>query len=234
MVGELFSQQREFLANYDWIDLIAATGYLIFDGFNAINSTGNNYTLFDSSHASKVVADYSTNSGTVGAYTTFTTFAATADDGQANKDLDIDFDTSEFQLPRTIKGDVIARVTLGGDDITGAIVDSVYITAKLRKWDGSSETEIASATSATESAISPSEIVPHTLIINVANPTLIKKGEQIRLTIEVYTQDAGGGTIRLAHDPNDSAIEEDDGGAGAMTAGSTRLTVAIPFRLDFM
>ncbi len=54
--GQLFPPGRDVTASYNYIDIANGTGVVIFDGFNAIDSTGNNYALSESAAAKAVTA----------------------------------------------------------------------------------------------------------------------------------------------------------------------------------
>jgi len=208
--GDLFPPRGGQTINYDWIDIASATGYIVFDGLNAKDSVGNNFILIDSSHATKLAG---TDSASVVVKTNVT--------GNSGLSLDADFDLSEFQLPRTIEGNGFLRLSACAFN-ANAIADFVF-TAKLRKWDGASETPIVSATSTTGPIPGNGERT-RTLIL-VIPKTHFKKGEQLRLTIEVTTSDNDVYTI--GHNPQDAAV-------GNFSAGNSRMTLAIPFKLDFM
>ncbi len=222
-IQRLFPPGREFIASYDWIDAISATGYIVFDGVNAEDSTGDNYILTDSPHSSTLTP---TAKGTGKPNITQNLFGNGVG-GTPGKGSDIDFDLSQFQLPRTIEGTALVRVSISGDGTGGNDPANVYIVARLRKYGTViGEVEIASVQSATESSVTDTEEKGMVLQITVPK-THFKKGEQLRLTIEVWSESAITHRIDLGHDPNDGAF-------GQFSAGNSRLAVAVPFKLDFM
>ena len=219
----LFPPRREILASYDWIDVISATGYIVFDGVNAQDSTGNNYVLLDSSHSRTIVP--LSPSGYV--LTRISTDVyGNGVGGTPGMGTDIDFDLTEFQLPKTIKGQALIGISYSGDGIVGDDPLNVYLIARLRKWDGSSETEIASVQSPTQASVISSEEVGLFLKMDIPQ-THFKKGEQLRLTIEVWSESNTTFTMDLAHDPNNGEVAQ-------FSAGNSKLSIAIPFKLDFM
>ncbi len=206
----LFKEEREPLINYDWIDVASATGYIVFDGLNALNSGGNDYILIDSNHKASIAG--STAEGVDPVIKTNATSGAA---------LDLDFDLSPFQLPRTIEGEAIVKVSVaaGGAATTGTI-----IIAKLRKYSvATGEVEIASTTSDSFNS-GLNEDHSRTLKLTVPK-THFKQGQQLRLTIMTSTTDAD--LYHLAHNPRDTAV-------GNFKAANSRLSVAVPFKLDFM
>ncbi|KKK80157.1 hypothetical protein LCGC14_2826290, partial [marine sediment metagenome] len=210
---------------FDWVDFVAATGYVIFDGVNAINSTGSNYMLIDAQAASGAFG----NDNRAGSGAKTTPFITVTQGGGAGptKSMDLDFDATQFQLPRTIEGDAFVGLTLGGDD--GSSTGGAFIIAKLRKWDGSSETDIASVQSETLTLTLNKE-TSYALKIVVPR-THFKQGEQIRLTIEFWS--TGTQFTALFHLP-DNAAHTGGTSTAPGTVGNTRMSVAIPFKLDFM
>ena len=214
--SSIFPRKGQIDANYDWVDLTSATGFILFDGVNCIDSGGDNYTLIESGNSVNLIggSDYSE----IG----FTKMTS------ANGDFgDYDFDSSIFQLPRTIEGTATVRVGVSGDSATG--INAFNCTVKLRKWDGSSETEIASVTS--ESAtLSANENESYTMNITVPK-TLIKKGEQIRATV-VFNSTTTGQNPLFGHDPSDSGHTAT--GSGNLDSGNSRFLIAVPFKLDFL
>jgi hypothetical protein len=208
----IFTHRPTINANYDWIDLVSATGQILFYGLNAVDSVGDNYTLIPSDAVQSVYgADLAT---TVAVTKTQVT-------GNSGTSFDKDFDLSAFQLPRTIEGTGLVRVSLRA---SGVQVDGIVITALLRKWDGATETEVASISSDTFALGAGSE-TSRTLKLTIPR-THYKKDEQIRLTIRVATTD--NDVYLVAHSPQDAAL------TGAFSAANSRLAVVIPFKLDFL
>ena len=224
----IFPPGREIQINFDWIDIASATGYVVFDGVNAPNSSGAKYTLIDSSKAaSSIVGTVSTSPTLTIQSSTWSIFRGSGSGGSPANVMDIDFDLSPFQLPRTIEGEGYVKISLVGDAATNQNV--VIITAKLRKWDGSTETEIISETSPTEESLSTNEEISHTLNLTIPQ-THFKQGEQLRLTIVITSED-NLIDMGIAHNPRDTALT----GAAAIgdfTVGNTRLTLAIPFKMN--
>ena len=121
--------------------------------------------------------------------------AVTSKNDAADKILqaatNVDFDTSNFNLPRTVKGTAFVSGSF--------VVDSgnnVSCTATILKFDGSTETTIgATITSQTETATSTERGI---LLEIPLTQTLIKKGELLRLTITVTS---AGGASGVHADP---------------------------------
>ncbi len=206
-IQRLFPPRREVLVNYDWIDVVSATGYILFDGFNAKDSVGDKYTLIDASHSPALM-------GTGASFSPMTIVI-----GNSGLSFDKDFDLTQFQLPRTLEGDAFVRIPIAAGGVT---ISNVTIVAKIRKYTGS-EVEIISTTSDTFTALSNTNYFK-TLKL-VVPKTHFKKGDVLRLTIQVTTDT--NTSYHMGHNSNDTAV-------GNLEAGNSRLVVAIPFRLDFL
>lgn len=148
----------------------------------------------------------------------------------AEKKLDVDFDV-EFNLARSIKGLLIVSVTHGIQADAGTLHS--YIIAKVRKWDGTTETEIANNQSDTlDKTTGGAAQNSKTVLIEIPVDEIeFGSGETLRITIEQWGwADTGSGEIGFGHDPkgrlDDNAqkvIEDTD---------TTVLEVHSPFRID--
>lgn len=175
------------IASYNWINVADGTGIIHFKGFTSNDGTLR-YNLGTEDVYSHVIETAADRTGDTAWY----------------KNLDLDFDLSAFNSPRIIKG--TAMITWGsyGYEETSTGTQKIKWTFKIRKWDGSTESEIANATS--EEITLPNAATDiHAKCITITIPlTSFKIGEILRLTVEGYTyrDNAGGNTrIALAHDP---------------------------------
>lgn len=209
----LFPPGRELVTSFDWIDLASGAGYVILDGFNAIDSTGNNYILLDSSKASSMVGVAQDSVTTTGEL-----FSVITSDGGTS--MDIDFDSTPFQTARTIEGTGYVTATIAYSD--AATLGGTVLTAKLRKWDGTTETEVVSVTSATKS-IADGTRKTYTLQLDISK-TNFKKGERIRLTMQVATTTSGK-IYKFGHDPADNGYSD-------FEVGNSRLVLTLPLKLE--
>ncbi len=223
----IYKETREILANFDLIDITSATGFVTFDGLNAPDSTGSNYIMMSSSLASALVGVDVKQLTVAVPRPQWSEFLGNGS-GVGTPFVDVDFDLSQFQLPRTIEGDGIVKVNLSGDSTQSH--GNLILTVKLRKWDGSSETEIVSVTAATEAGFLAGARNSFTLKLVIPR-THFKKGENIRLTIIVSSESTEH--MALAHNPRDTAVTNSDN-ATNLDAGGSRLSLVIPFKLDFL
>lgn len=120
--------------------------------------------------------------------------------GAFRKDIDLDFDII-LDNTLNIKGFCIANITLVA--IKNNSNAEMYVIGKLRKWDGSSETEIASGR--TDTAVATTVGTKYhrdAILMDITSKTKFIKGDTLRLTIEGWiktTHANDGGGIR--HDP---------------------------------
>ena len=196
----LFPPGRTLNVNYDWVDLASGTGYVLYDGFNAYDTGGNNYKLIESTKAATIVGSVGASATAIEGYPLNSVVT-----GNSGQSFDQDFDLTEFKFPQTIEGEAFVKIGIGAQ---AAEINSLVITARLRKWDGSSETEIANKASDSGT---------------VTAKTHFKKGEILRLTILISTGD--NDVYEVGHNPRDTAI-------GTFAGSNSRLVVAIPYQIN--
>ena len=157
------------IASFNFTDIASGLGVQIFFCTIGETSGGNTYHLLDNAVTSKNdVQDKILKAAT-----------------------DVDFDTSPFNLPRTVKGTAFISGSFNVD-----AGNNVSCTATILKFDGSTETTIgATITSQTETATSTERGI---LLEIPLTQTLIKKGELLRLTITVTS---AGGASGVHADP---------------------------------
>ena len=173
------------IASYDYYDIAEGTGIKKFYGYVTKDSAGLKYYL-------GIDAVYSSLIETV---------TAAAEYPGYNIQLDLDFDLTPFNLPRIIKGTALINQAMHVFVGTKPSVNA-YIIYKVRKWDGTTETEIASIQTETITGIAEKIFsIPITI-----PKTHFKKGEILRLSVQIYAAigdpgtGTGGGTV-IGHDP---------------------------------
>lgn len=159
------------VASFDGQELATGLGIAVYYGATTTDSSGTNYILSDFLIYSSSIE------------TRRTTGPATTT---------MNFDTSAFNVPRTVRG--TARVTFGVEVSTTS-----HWTVTLQKWDGITATNISSAVvSADLIGTNTESIVTMDLPLTL---TRIKKGEKLRLAVDMYlsANDVNGTT--MGHDP---------------------------------
>jgi len=206
------------VASYDYTDIAEGTGTVIYYGYNSKTSAA---TV--SYHLSKSPLVYSADIETI-------TSHGSASSAQV---YDFDFDLPSFNLPQTIRGTAMVNSSYA---VSNAAVNvSGWPVVRLRKWDGTSSSEVAVGTGEELTLSGADEITTSSIVLAVPS-THFKKGETLRLTMEMWKrnqQQPGSNDFVLAHDPKDrdgqvitkSTTDPDK-------AGTTILAVHIPFNLN--
>ncbi len=116
------------------------------------------------------------------------TFPVSTDTTAATKLVDVDFDY-EVQFTFAMKG--LALLTFETTTVlTG------YVKINLIKYDGTTETNLASTTC-------PADTGAQLAAINITSLQSIKRGETLRLNIQFYSQESGAGSNVLKHGGGD-------------------------------
>lgn len=217
-IPEVFRKAPEFVVNYSYTDISSGTGYQI---FYAADGTDINFLLENPVYSNTVVE-----------YVQVPTY-----DGNFAKYKDLDFDV-QFNLPKTIKGRAIINLSAGIAN-KAAEANEIYVIAKIRKWDGSTETEIANNQSDTfTSGIVINTTYSTTFCIEIdVSETQIKAGEYLRLTIELYGRlgsGAGNAFIGFGHDPKDreDIVNHPNTNQVILDSDTTKLEFHVPFKLN--
>lgn len=205
-IPQNFQALSNVLANYDFVDIASGTGYITFYGGNTVDLRLLSNKIF-------YAQDVSTNSSTLV-------------NGASTKRMDLDFDVL-LNRPIDLKGTAIVElpfyVTSSGNTAFW------YFTLRVRKWDGVTETEIATNDSASYSQGGTNAY--YMTAIDITIPlTHFKIGETIRLTVECWGYTTGGGvtaTVKCGHDPRGRTTGWDTSGAVPST-----LLFQCPVRLN--
>lgn len=205
------------IASYSFSEIASGIGVVVFYGASTENSSGTTYFLSEN-------VTYTDEPIATGGSATSADFTKVAD---------LDFDLQAFNLPTRIKGKMRVVATLC---VTGSTnyTESGYLIYKFRKWDGTTETEIANAQTPTlTSAAATVGSITHNTEIDITTQQHFKKGEVMRLTVECWAKQASGsgapfdGFVGVAHDPkdrNDAALLND--------GDTSVMEVLVPFLID--
>ena len=206
-IPQPYSQQGAgAVASFTFTELIEGTGIIQLFG-NSTNAAGTaSYNLSISEPFSNLVS----SSGALSLGGTF----------------EVDFDTPELNLPRNVRG--TAYIQVPWRVTTSASSDNVFVFAKLRKWDGTAETEIAETSGAIVSSAAGTQNISLLKISDIPI-THFKQGEQIRMTVGLNgvtsTNNPKG---HIAHDPQNRTNDW----FTSVTNLTTILKVFIPFKTD--
>ena len=157
------------VASYNYTDMAEGTGVTMF----YLAATNGDNILTPNQIYSDVI-EYST-----GAHNLTPDFV---------KNMDVDYDLSAFNSPRTVKGTAYINFTFHQWKSGEAVVTSKF-TIKVRKWDGVTETEIGNATTAELSSLTAGQYILTALAIPLTQ-THFGIGDVLRVTIEGYDKEA--------------------------------------------
>lgn len=231
--GNLFPPSPVFV-NYDWVDIANGLGYETYYGYNAGGTVGTSprqiYSGIRHYNGTKLVSP---------AIDVFV------------EALDVDFDIT-FNTPKNIKGDILLQLPFGvvcTSNSAGNKESWIRAISAAYHYDGATET-IISGVGTSEAIYTVSHaaniIVSHitTLKLNVATMKHFKKGETLRITIQVYikhSQNAASYIGGVGCDPQNrsdveiimsSGSKADDEWQVINTDEPTRLEIHVPFKLD--
>ncbi len=191
------------IASFDFVNLAEGTGTVIYFGITS-NDTGSlSYHLVSNSAVWSSTVE--TTRGTEGTTT-------------------VDFDSAKFNLPRFVKGTAFFSGAIGSTSNPGS---RSHLQVQLKKWDGSSETNLTAEVTGIETQASGGRQEFYVMPITTEN--LIKKGEQLRLTVKLVQDGGSAFNHSFAHDPANTD--------GAIIVPSTQKTTTImrmlvPFRIE--
>lgn len=192
----------EATASFDYADIQEGSGKTIYNLANGeISGNVKNYFLTTNSNLYSQDPDISGN----------------ASAGIAS---DLDYDIT-FNRPQNLKGIAYASIPFfGGDDTT-------WLRLILRHWDGTTETQIATAES--KVAVSNKKFVAN-IPLNIATVRHFKKGETLRLTVQVLHSGIAG-NYGYGSDPADRVASEVWIKSGSINLPTARSFIVIPFIL---
>lgn len=226
----VYRKSSEVLVNYDYTDILEGTGTIVFYGLDTTDNAARSYSLTSQQVHSDKLLTYGDGSA-----------------GGEEKVLDIDFDVSPFVFPQNIKGQLRAVVPLiTGHESTINKEGTCYVKIKVRKWDGSTETELASNTkSRTMPGSASSDTTQDVMSIDIDLTTgyHFEAGEQLRITVEVWALTQGASKIQLGlyHDPKNRSgiVSAPAGNSGYYPGGfdatefiTSILQFHVPFKLN--
>jgi len=218
MVGvpNRFITGTPFLINFDWTDSVTGLGFITFKGYATTDSAGTNYVLGRNEVYSDPIATEDT----------------ATEDGTFQLLSDLDFDTETFKKPLTAKGTATINLSFScnGDDSSGYVVVTIY------HYDGSTETSIGTATTAT---MTGGDDEPTQCIDISLTEKTFAIGDLLRLNLKGYvkgaTPAAGDLYISIGHDPQNRDWDASTGNFTDLTSAAgetTKLDFHMPFKVN--
>jgi|ETNvirnome_2_130_1030620.scaffolds.fasta_scaffold04426_4 hypothetical protein len=212
-----FTTASPLLVNFDYTDISSGVGFEEYNFMQVENSAGDDYLLSpDTPYSSEEVRMYQASES-------FTPFSIRLDD---------DYDLTEFTINRTAKGTGIINI----DTIqfgSGGNSAKHYFIVKVRKWDGVTETDIATAQSetrtysgnyASQKLLSFPIVIPETQFV---------VGETLRVTIEFWARVEGhAATIGMDYGTDPANRTYTRTSPSSATLDTTKSNIKIPFLLN--
>lgn len=206
---------EQSIASYDYVDLADGIGYVtLYGSVTQISSAG---LLTKSTIYSDLITRQGTITGTAGA-----------------KCFDIDFD-NVINKPLVIRGKAYINIPMVGYQQAADGDTFVWPECYLRKWDGTTETNIATASGAMirHNFTSPTHTYYHprmSLVVLDVPLTRFKKGETLRLTVEAWGCENTTGTsiMNIGHDPKNRT----DSASNFQSTDNTQLMFFLPTVID--
>lgn len=220
MLNKKYQSASGVIASYNYTDIAAGTGITNFYA-GEVSISG--------SSISRILSNVEFYSNSI------STEDYTGTDTSYTEKFDLDFDVlinKNFVIEGKTNVNIPVMIGITGSN-DGASM-SAYVVVKLRKWDGTTETEIASNTTKlfyAENAVGADE---ETAVYDISAvyldipQTIFKTGEYLRLTCIGYAKRVQDGTyhFKLGYDPMNRSIDWDAAGS------PSSLILQIPQRLD--
>ena len=208
---EKYSSSSPAVASYPYSDIAEGTAISTFLGYATQDST---FPTTSYDHHLTTLTPYSVVVTSGGGFSLSPTVP-----------YELDFDADAFQLPKDIKGDGLLNVTWRNTNSSGN--GTAFLFAKLRKWDGTTEYEIAEASGAIQTNATDATRI-EALPINNIPLTHFNSGDVLRLTVGLQGISTGAGNLAyIAHDPQGRT---DTVFSGALVS-TTKLIFTCPFRI---
>ena len=203
--------QEPAIATFNFTDIANGTGVLVLQGAD----TAQGKILVGNQVYS---SDIETSAASVGA-----PFA---------KVIDVDFDLTAFNLPRTLKGTAVINVPFAVQSEANSTTHNAFVIVNIKHVDsGSTETSLGTAQSDTiTSPSSAGGITQKVAAVTIAlTERHFKKGETLRITVEGWVNVAGLSGITIGHDPQNR-----DGArlTPSTEEVTTQMIANIPIRID--
>ena len=217
-VPQVYRKSRgEAIKSFSFNDIIDGAGIRTFFGFSSVTS-GTTYHLGSSDALSRIIEH---------------TYGIVENAGDVNSGtfqrIDLDFDLPAFNKSTRLRGDASVIITHFAFTGSSASLTSWFV-FKVRKWDGSTETEIASGeTDHLAIGSGNTEKIVKTTFIKIPR-TQFKKGEVLRLTVQgfVTPTNNSGSNFAFGHDP-----ENRDGTLIVPSTDDPRTITKLLFKVPF-
>ena len=218
VMNQPFTTTTPVIATFDFTELASGTGIITLSAYSSETSGGLDY------HLTSDTTQFSS------------TIETLVNQDAATVTIDEDYDLPEFNESITLNGVATVSFTLviKADAAAGS---TGVATVTIRKFDGTTETDLVSVTSPTIPNPSSTATTKELMVIPLTIPkTVFQKGDTLRLTIVAVGTRAGSLSHRiyLGHDPR-NRDSSDAGGIVPSTDDPDTISSTIfkvPFDID--
>lgn len=191
-----FTTTSPVVASFDFSDIASGTGYENYYPMSRENTSGITYNLTSQQIYSADNYRDVVRSG--------------SSEVEFTKDRDDDFDLTEFKFAKTASGVMSINIPYIYESDSAVNPNSFYFVVRLRKWDGTTETEVASVQTETVDSIATTAAYDLFSCGVDVPKTHFRVGDILRVTIEVWTEFTGAFqqlSIAYGISPNNQASE---------------------------
>ena len=209
----------ETIQTYQYTDIAAGTGMVEY----YLGETNNSGT--PASHANLYMSDHKF-------YSTHVLTGAKSFSGAYTRLIERTADI-EFNLPRVMKGNALVNVPLGMY-VNVAPGCNSYVYAYVKKVSDAGVTDIAHSSGAIVTAgVALATYTRVNSAISIPIPqTHFKRGDSLRLLLEVWSSTTGNSDVFIGHDPQNRAATEEEWGTKTFGTQPSILTFTVPFKID--
>lgn len=211
-----FTTASPLQVSFSYSDIAAATSYNTFSLLGTTTSSGEDYLL--------TLQTEDANPAYI------STIRLGSSEGSFTQDTDDDFDLTQQEISQSLRGTGLINIHYVYKTDNGTTAADWYVVVKVRKWDGSTETEVASVQSET---ITDRTTVGKTGIFSMpitVPETIYAVGDTIRVTVEIWTKFSGGAnqlSIAYGISPSGQAATY-----SSITFDNTNSIIKLPYKLD--
>lgn len=216
-----FTTTSQTIATFDFTDLATGLGYENFFAGATQNDSATNFVLTSNSFKDQLGLDH----------------VRTSSDTSLSKDVDLTFDSSGFNLPRTIDGEVICAIPYHIKNEGGSTSLDVFSIITLYRVRATVETSLGTIQSGTITAATGGAGEGYMTTKFTVDKALIQEGDILRFDVEVWAVRTGASNswLLIPYNTQDAAIPAEDnagneGQQQTVAAGNSQMVFQIPFK----
>lgn len=187
----VYRSGEQFIKSYDFIDTLTGSGVAQLYLSDTEDDTGQGF----------IALGHATDSNSK-----FTHFNGNTSGWEKVKDQDFDLRVVKSLF---LKGSALLNFTTWLDAFQSPAAQ-MYLKIKIRKWNGTTETEIADVQTKTQTAVATDNWFREQVQLDVPK-TYIGNGEFLRITVEMWFNETNNRGCKFYHDPtNREPVDTDN------------------------